>query len=361
MKTVNEYLTEYIPSARTNAYDGYYACISHHTPINIGMYKSGKGLCRNINDCIKNKIKINQTEIQCLLAFVYNRGRVDPYFTHEKQLIFNAVEHCFGFNNFTDHLVCITFCNSNADLIIEKLIEEKINIPDICLKIAIGTNNMEYIKLLTSKCNMKIDELEHLELACKYANTNIISLVLNNKITPTKACFNNLIYNIYSKKKEGRCNESNIENIDEFDLLTKAGYTMSQDDFENLISNCLYIEHYQSKFNLKMTDKIKELCNENGFFPYDNIEINITGYNKLITKKSKKELSEVEKKHNITPNVDSLHQAIVTQNLAKVKYFLIDHKIIPNIKCLRESTNNTPGLKNSIINSYCDYYEKKNQ
>ena len=78
-----------------------------------------------------------------------------------------------------------------------------------------------------------------LEYACLINNPIIVETILNMKITPKKNHFDVLLFRNNSKYFEHKC--TIINNDPCFNALLRAGYNITQSDFENLLKQHLHL------------------------------------------------------------------------------------------------------------------------
>ena len=204
---------------------------------------------------------------------------------------------------------------------------------------AIINSNVDLIEYMIEKHNYNY-ETKHLEMACKFADIDMIYSILQNKIIPTQKSFDLLVSRFDFTKQEvdknGFCLGQNIDDIPEIKLLLDYGFCIKQPDFIFLLKRGIYIKNYQ-KYKLVIDDDVKKICNEILCFHYPEIKFEKSSLiNMFKNNCSMAQIKTVIKKHNFTANLDCLREACSHKNLNhRLIYYLIDdQKITPDIQCL---------------------------
>lgn len=229
----------------------------------------------------------------------------------------------FDLMHVSDLTIKCAFKYNNMIKFIEYLSTNKnINFDNEHLNITIENGTYALYLFLTNGENIILTQ-KHLENACLHfkdvaniyhANSNaqyiIICDLLNRKIMPTQKCIHNLLSTInivYWKKINEKSDfYKNIEYI--IMLLIKMGLTITQEDLELLTEKMIELDSIH-KYNVEINDKIIEICNKIGFFPY-----------------------------SIKPTNDGLFYAIHNNTrLSIIKNMIKTHNLVPNIKCMEEA------------------------
>jgi hypothetical protein len=314
--------------------------------ITFERYENGNFVKCKISDLINKKSIVTDNIIDDII----NHSYIDKTGKY-RELIFKFITTCRGFDNFTDEHIKMMSGVLQFNLVMEKLIELKKNIPDICFLIAIANGNSDLVKYMIDKLDIQCTN-QHLELACKYGDIKTISCILQQKILPNQVCWKNLI-----KRKEQkndsygygyRCRYDKIFGIVNIDikiremndvsnlkLLCDYGYIIKQEDFVNMIKYRIYIKDYK-KYNLELTDEIHKMCNEVLFFPYKEIKMSIEGYKKILLRVSLSELRKIETYFDIKPNLDCLKILCGDDSLPTsiICHVINKHNIVPDLQCL---------------------------
>jgi hypothetical protein len=301
-----------------------------------------------ISNFIKQKKKLNKEELNKIINYPHN-DKTGKY----KDFMFQVISNCVGFDNLDEEIIKHMSGNLQFNLVLNKLIELKQNIPDDCFIIAIISNNYELLELMMDKLCIKCTDA-HLEIACKYGDIKIISHILQQKVIPTKKCvesiiqknaknksdsywgFNKYKYNGFFGVSYERIKIHELNNISKLKILCDYGYVIKQDDFTNMIKNRIYIKNYE-KYNVKLTNEIKNICNEIIFYPYEETKMSLDGYKQLLKYKvNLSDLKKIEKHFDIKPNLECLKIACENKYLSTsiISHLLDTHLIVPDLECL---------------------------
>ncbi len=186
----------------------------------------------------------------------------------------------------------------------------------------------------------KIDD-KCLEESClsNVDRTLKMKFILNNKITPNKICFDNIVKtygdefeNNYEFRKKHKCGIYSPE----IELLLLHGYKLTFDDIKFALLNMIIIKDI-SKFNIKFDVSYLHACSTVGIYPYStgNIKPDIT----CLLNECKKcgsftTIKNLINVNNLVPTTECLQEACkLKNNLQTIKYLL--HKgAVPDIYCI---------------------------
>jgi hypothetical protein len=237
-------------------------------------------------------------------------------------------ENNIQFNN--EHLD-ISIENGTHDLYLFLSNEENITITQKHLE-----NAFLYFKNVEFNCsncfnniapNMKYEE-------CNICTT-IITDIFNKKIIPSSICLKNLLSTNHTQYYYHMQNSQDYKkNTNAALLLLNMGLKITQEDFELLTKNCIEINNYK-KYDVVINDKIINLCNETGFFPYS---IKPSNYGLLCTIQNNIPIFEIKKiikTYNLVPNIECLREACKKENLDLIKY--LSSNLNFDLICLKNS------------------------
>lgn len=191
-------------------------------------------------------------------------------------------------------------------------INNKFPIDDTHLLSCIKNKNKEIFDMLKSFCPLNI---KHLELACEIFDVSIIGEILNQKIKPTKKCFDTVL-----NMSSGENGKKLIETIIE------AGYDLTKENLISLAEKDIWINDgfVQDEFfkDEKFKVTLEDLCNKKNIFHY-GAKPSITGLMQLIQKKEKLSvIRDYVKKYGIEPNLKCFEMAACHRGYSAVMKFI---------------------------------------
>lgn len=214
-------------------------------------------------------------------------------------------------------------------------------------------------------CGCKLN-VKCLEQACQYRYIEIIEYILNNKITPTKECFNSIFscitnnmlafyghrsrhYDDYDYVKLKICTKI-------IDMFVIAGYKITYDDAILATKNKTIINNFQS-FNVTLDDNFLEICSE---VDIDPVIYGVLPTLKYLQKECCKSgnIDKIRKiiNNGVMPDIICLHNACVNKNNAPVIKLLISKGIDPDIKSIKILSN---VIGNTSLTFLVDTYVKQ--
>lgn len=312
-----------------------------------------------------NKFNISQTKI------IFSKSNeielnYSPYYGNDynklKLLIEGSNVETFSHNN----EILILAASGHMNNFLTKCINNKITLPQDCLYGIISSNNFELFKLaLLSGCQLNNKALLN---ACKSNNISIIKFILENKIIPTKECFNAIFENTDTKEKVYRYryrsnlskNNDNSNKSDIIDLLNVYGYKITYDDVVLATRNKVVINNFET-LGIKMDDKFLEICSENSFYPY---QLNGLKPSSVCLQKECSKVGNIQviKKlisSGITPDIECLRNACKHKNnLQTIKLLIEKGKLDPDLDCIY---NLSRDIGNRSMEYLLDLLIKKNK
>ncbi|ARF09695.1 SWIB/MDM2 domain protein [Indivirus ILV1] len=152
--------------------------------------------------------------------------------------------------------------------------------------------------------------------ACRLRDERLIKILLACNLTPTKECFESLIYYHPSSSEANK-----IASI--IDLLIQCGYKITYNDIIFSLEKRQYVNNISS-FDIKFDNKIIEKCASLSYYPYS------------------------EKDIKVKPTIECLRiECQKPGNIKNIK-MLINSGLKPDIQCLRNACsvkNNTQGIR----------------
>ena len=182
-----------------------------------------------------------------------------------------------------------------------------------------------------------------LKIACSSRAYNIIKLLLDMGIQPTKECFNNLFLQSYvrhgrfvvgSKYLSFRKKDTRDDINKNILLLTNYGYEIDYDDI--LFATKRKIEIYNFKsLNIVLDNKFVDLCAETHFHPYgiNNAKPSIEAFEKICNHPRINTIKTILKS-NVGPNLKCLKNVCKTSKNSSIAKMIIDRGIKPDVNCL---------------------------
>ena len=295
----------------------------------------------------------------------------------EKICKIDKVNICLTAQNINEYL----YHQNSSDFIIKKILSDpinNINYNEYILHVA-QYNSLEIFKLIIFRgSTLNTDVFERVCLT--YINRlEKIMLLLDNKIEPTKKCFNNILDN--NKYFSFQITSVKINNYqdrpeDIINLFISKGYIINYEDVINCIKKRIIIkEQYIKNCDIKFTSDFYAICLEAGYEipPYKiNVKANVELLNKAcLMKKSITQIKNIVASHNIIPDKNTLVNAIDThRGRTQTVKFLIDNNATVDTECLHKWIEATQipqlkmvyeqFLKNNKIEFICEKKEQIN-
>lgn len=191
-------------------------------------------------------------------------------------------------------------------------INNKFPIDDTHLLHCIKNKNKEIFDVLKSFCPLNA---KHLELACEIFDVQIIGEILNQKIKPTKKCFDAVL---------NMSNGENGKNL--IETIIEAGYDLTKENLISLVEKDVWIDDGFVRDEFFKDKKIKvaleDLCNKKNTFRY-GAKPSITGLMQLIQKREKLSvIRDYVKKYGIEPNLKCFEIAACHRGYSAVIKFI---------------------------------------
>jgi hypothetical protein len=220
------------------------------------------------------------------------------------------------------------------------------NIVEKYMYLYIGEHSYTEVKDIIEKNNIILDSL-YLEISCKFASNEIVEYILNQKIKPTQRCFDAVlsdeirhvnvldIYDLNKYKKD-------IMDISKLRLLLNYGYKITQRDFAEIIKKYMYLPDYK-KYGLEIDDKIKNICDNNLYYPYDEMKTSeINALFDFAKFPSIERLKIVIKRYNILPDSKFAQFMFMShKRVAKlIKHIVTNYNIKPDKYCIKWAVAN---------------------
>ena len=266
-------------------------------------------------------IRNMDTQIFCTSPKKYN---LIPYLTQSAydQMLDTLKKIRLTITDSTFEKLCIF---KEFDFITEKYISDLDFSPKIVNSIlkSESVSLMKYI--ITKGYNFTANDLE---FACTKKIKKSVITILENKVVPTKACFDALFVN------------NNTFSMNDFvNIFTEFGYVPTQDDAILAAKNRTVIPNF-SLYDIKLTSELFEVSYEAGYLGYNFEGINPTL--KCIQYECKKNnnLSSIKKLTKIVkPDIICLQNACGVKNNINVVKYLIELGVKPDDECVRNMTN----------------------
>jgi hypothetical protein len=269
-------------------------------------------------------------------------------------------KHCDAF--FCSDSTLILASISKLHGFITRAINNKYNIPQQCLNGIIQSKNLELTKLvLLSGCKLNTDALVS---ACSTCDIELIKFVLNNKVVPTKKCFdaiveasdNNPQYMARSEKKniEKKIISKKSMCIDE---LKTYGYKITYDDVVSATKKRIMINNFAS-LGIKLDNKFMEICSDVSFYPYkvDGLKPTTTCLQNECKKAGNLTIIKDLVKRGIKPDIQCLRHACKHKsNIQTIKFLIEKGNLIPDIECLKSIIST---ISNRTLTYIGDLYTK---
>ncbi len=245
-----------------------------------------------------------------------------------------------------------------TDILNEKLV-------DICIEYS----NIDLLEYLVEKIDLELDDAKF-SLACQKSDKYILSFFMNKKFEIKSSHFCKVIlrfktindpkkkffgYRLKKKLREDEKKSKNnfgfligkeINDICEIKLFLDHGYQISQNDFELIIKNGLYLKDYK-KYNLTITKNIQYICNEILFFPYDECKYDTKNFLENLKFLKFNYAKNIIKKYNLVFSLDDL-KFLCNQkpcNPIIIKYIVENFSLVPNTDCLYSAILNSKSNK----------------
>lgn len=255
---------------------------------------------------------------------------------------------------------------NNLRKMIFSLIKKKIQVKSKYIDYAIINDDKEMFDLLFSMIPSLT--LEHLYLACQYADCNVIKNILDQKIQPDEKCIERMFENADAKQEQPNQNVSSYamrrrrygqtttttplsesEKLKrKVEILINYGYNITKKDLLIITKGGVQLEDkYVQKdffndpiFKKEMTDE----CNKNLLYIY-GIEPNKYGLIEHCRRKaSVSDIREYITKSKIQPDVECLREACKHRNnSAVIKMLTEKYSVEPDFECLINCTGTVNG------------------
>jgi hypothetical protein len=251
------------------------------------------------------------------------------------------------------------------------LILQKYKIDDGLLSLAFKSKSGETVKVLTD-IGMKATQLMFNQACITHNDPIMFKVLLSSKnINPTEKNFNDLINRAKDISPEPRGYyyrqahvNKNINKLEQsilaeiFDHFIERGFKITEDHVIRALNKYVYFNNIED--HSKITHKIYAICAKLNYYPY---ELNITPDISVLQGACchAKNLTKIKKliKQKLKPDSVCLENACAhTNNFQTIKYLIEKHKIVPNIKCVKNITNN---ISNKTLNIIVDALYKQSQ
>lgn len=170
--------------------------------------------------------------------------------------------------------------------------------------------------------------------ACELKSLDIIVLLLDYKIKPTKKCFTALINSF----PRSNCRDYIVSQL--VDLLVKYGYEVDYSDVLYSTKKRIALNNdILIKFNIILDDKYIKLCIDTDFFPYISYTEHSNLYLEMATTRTCYHMVHRLMKYNIKPNIKCLQNACSISNNTRIVKLLLSCGLVPDIICLEHAVN----------------------
>jgi hypothetical protein len=218
---------------------------------------------------------------------------------------------------------------------------------------AIINNNRDLLDFLIEKYDYVMTP-EYFDLACKKSNFSILSLMMENKLEIKPEFFDSVVerfgcleYKRQDKDKFGFIIGKNFNDIAELKIFQTYGFKITQAHFVKITKYGIYISDYQN-FGLVINDEIKEICQKNLFFPYQETKFDSNNFMNIFTKEvSTINMKNIIKNYKIKPTLEHL-KILCNQkkiNSKSIRYMIEIFKFVPDNECLYSIIQNTKTVK----------------
>jgi hypothetical protein len=246
----------------------------------------------------------------------------------------------------------ITFDEKTIDCIFEHnlknmmsyLIKKNTQIKNKYIDYAIINNNKEMFDLLFTRIQSLT--VEHLYLACKHADINIIKDILDQKIQPDEKCIermfekNIVVAQEYAQLATPISSLSELENMKhKVEILIIYGYNITKKDLLIITKGGVPLEdkYVQKDFfdDIVFKNEMTNECNKNLLYIY-GIDRNKFGLIEHFRRKSSMaSIKEYITKSKIQPDIECLKEACKHKNNIQIIKLLTDkYGIDPDFECL---------------------------
>lgn len=325
----NDFLTRYLLYL-DSSYDNFsvYSCLKNID----NWYQSMHKLLTYINPCSYDMCilaKTNHVKIIDLFKLVTDRNII-----MNTTVLRTALSH--NSNILAKYLVkyiepnidCLEIACKNSCDIAHNILDKKI-IPNAnCIRYSIQNDNINLLNSLL-KYGGYPDENSLIEV-CKKKNMKMLKLLTSYHIIPTQKCYQSIFDNLI--------NTTTQQYIAEFiDVIISMGYKLNYKDVVYALHHKCYINNI-NKYDIVFEHDFMELCAHYRYYPYDNISIKPTMECLYIECGRKNNLAAIKKliKIGLKPNIKCIRMACkIRGNLTTVRYFIDEHKILPDIECVK--------------------------
>lgn len=294
----------------------------------------------HIISAMAESVKFNQSQTKNILNALGTHRHNGNAYVDTNKFFDNYLDSLF-----IDNIMLELMADFNFEHALNKIINKKIKVTQKCLQLSIKNNNLQLAKLMLL-AGTHLDE-NVLITACENANAQTVKYILDNKIIPTKKCFDATLKNgngdydgndnAYGYRRRYRKNSEtssqNASNI--ITLLIGYGYKMTYDDIYNATKNRIKIDKFDS-LNIKLDQKFLELCVTLSFYPY-NMD-GITPTSACLEKECVKSgnITNIRKllSQGVKPTVKCLQNASTIRNNLQVIRLLIEKGVKPDIICI---------------------------
>jgi hypothetical protein len=257
----------------------------------------------------------------------------------------------------------------NFDKFIVKMVDKKMKLTQKCLDSAVKNNNLELVKLMLLAGTHLSEDI--LVTACKSSSIEVIKYILENKIVPTKKCFDATInytendsnsdsdkdHNGYGYKKRRSPALKNVTTTHKSEiisLLKAYGYKITYNDITEATKKLIKINNFES-LGIKLDTKFLEVCIEKSFYPYktDGITPGVGSLEKECEKSGN--LTNIKKlvSQGVKPNIKCLQNACLHKNNIQAVIFIMSTDIKPDLICIQ---NIAHSIRNRTLNLLLDKY-----
>lgn len=303
-------------------------------------------------------LKQTQDILKSVPTSLYYREDVETYRT-----FFNTYA-----NSFQVDTTILEFASQyNFDKFILKMVDKKMKLTQKCLDSAVKSKNLELVKLMLLAGTHLSEDI--LVTACKFSSIEMIKYILENKIVPTKKCFDAAInytsddsekddYGYrYRKRRSATLKNVTTTHQSEIIRVLKAyGYKITYNDVTEATKKLIKINDFES-LGIKLDTKFLDVCIEKSFYPYKTNGIT-PGVNSLEKECEKSgNLTNIKKlvSQGVKPNIKCLQNVCLHKNNIQAVTFIMSKGIKPDLACIQ---NIAQSVGNRTLNLLLDEYAK---
>jgi len=225
--------------------------------------------------------------------------------------------------------------SNSVDRLIGLILDHKVELEEEML-INLIRNNKEELASCFIQMGCPVGS-SSLNVACLEKSKKIVSQILQCHIEPTKEAFNSLFYSTGHYQFGAYAPNAN-EVAEIIDLLVEAGYQPDYNDVVTALKCHCYINRIE-RFNIEFTSDFILECTKEAFYPYPDINAKPTIECLRIECGRINNMKNIKKlvKLGLKPDIECLRNACNSNsNVPAVRYLLEEHKIKPDIECIKK-------------------------